>query len=105
MSNFTPAQTATMLENAPIDLEIAKQLAADFGMSHRAIISKAVMLKLYKAKAKAAPAAAKLTKAELIEDIEERMRLPHGELEGLKNATMLALKKLLASTLTIGEVS
>ena len=60
MSNFTPAQTATMLENAPIDLEIAKQLAADFGMSHR---------------------------------------------EGLKNATMLALKKLLASTLTLEELA
>jgi hypothetical protein len=103
MSNFTPAQTATMQKRAPINLEIAKELAGTFGVSHRAVISKAVMLKIYSAQPKRAASISKPTKADIIQDIEERMRLPHGALGSLNKVADLRL--LLTSTLSLEELS
>ena len=41
MSNYTPAMVAKLQGAAPLNLETAKDLAADFGVSHRSVISKA----------------------------------------------------------------
>ena len=46
MSNYTPAMIAKLQAAAPLNLEIAKDLAADFGVSHRSVISKAKHLGL-----------------------------------------------------------
>ena len=43
--------------------------------------------------------------ADLVQDIEERCRLPHGNLNGLKNASGDSLKALLAAILVLEEVS
>jgi hypothetical protein len=44
-------------------------------------------------------------RADLVQDIEERCRLPHGNLNGLKNASGDSLKALLAAILVLEEVS
>ena len=41
MSNYTPAMIAKLQAAAPLNLAKAKDLAADFGLSHRSVISKA----------------------------------------------------------------
>ena len=37
MSNYTPKMVAALEAAAPLNLEIAKDLAADFGLSHRSV--------------------------------------------------------------------
>ena len=46
MSNYTPAMIAKLQAAAPLNLAVAKDLAADFGLSHRSVISKAKHLGL-----------------------------------------------------------
>ena len=66
MSNYTPKMVAALEAAAPLNLEIAKDLAADFGISHRSVISKAKSLGLEYVKASPKARAAKgITKAEL----------------------------------------
>ena len=104
MSNYTKEMAAKMIASAPITLAVAKQLAADFSLPQSSIIAKAVTLKLYVPEAKVIKAkAAKVTKADLIQDIEERMRLPHGALGTLSKVA--DLKQLLTSTLSLEELS
>jgi Zn-dependent peptidase ImmA (M78 family) len=62
---------------APLNLEIAKDLAADFGVSHRSVISKAKSLGLEYVKASPKARAAKgITKAELTDAIRQAVALP-----------------------------
>tara|TARA_R100000329_G_scaffold44970_1_gene42082 strand:+ start:1957 stop:2226 length:270 start_codon:yes stop_codon:yes gene_type:complete len=62
---------------APLTLEIAKDLAADFGVSHRSVISKAKHLGLEYVKASPKAKAAKgITKAELTDAIRQAVALP-----------------------------
>ncbi|MEC6998789.1 MAG: hypothetical protein VXW88_05350 [Pseudomonadota bacterium] len=78
MSNYTPAMVAKLQAAAPLNLEIAKDLAADFGFSHRSVISKAKHLGLEYVKA--SPKAAKgITKAELTDAIRQAVALPDRE--------------------------
>ena len=56
MSNYTTKMIATMDDRSPITRSVADDLAAEFGLPVRSVISKAVLLGLYKkaeAKAKA----------------------------------------------------
>jgi len=103
MSNYTKEMAAKMMASAPITLAIAKQLASDFSLPQSSIIAKAVQMKLYKPEAK--KFAVKVVRADLVQDIEERCRLPHGNLNGLKNASGDSLKALLAAILTLEELS
>ena len=104
MSNYTKEMAAKMIASAPITLAVAKQLAADFSLPQSSIIAKAVTLKLYVPEAKVIKhKAAKVTKADIIQDIEERMRLPHGALGTLSKVA--DLKQLLTSTLSLEELS
>ena len=41
MSNYSPEMVARIREAAPLNLAKAKDLAADFGLSYRSVISKA----------------------------------------------------------------
>jgi len=103
MSNYTTKMVAQMVDSAPITLAKAKQLAADFSLPQSSVIAKAVQMKLYKPEPKMF--SVKVVRADLVQDIEERCRLPHGDLSGLKNASGASLKALLAAILTLEEVS
>ena len=103
MSNYTTKMVAQMVDSAPITLAKAKQLAADFSLPQSSVIAKAVQMKLYKPEPKMF--SVKVVRADLVQDIEERCRLPHGDLSGLKNASGASLTALLAAILTLEEVS
>ena len=80
MSNYTPAMVAKLQAAAPLNLEIAKDLAADFGFSHRSVISKAKHLGLEYVKASPKAKVAKgITKAELTDAIRQAVALPDRE--------------------------
>ena len=80
MSNYTPAMIAKLQAAAPLNLEIAKDLAADFGVSHRSVISKAKHLGLEYVKASPKAKIAKgITKAELTDAIRRAGALPDRE--------------------------
>ena len=80
MSNYTPAMIAKPQAAAPLNLEIAKDLAADFGVSHRSVISKAKHLGLEYVKASPKAKVAKgITKAELTDAIRQAVALPDRE--------------------------
>lgn len=77
MSNYTETMIAAMRKAAPLNLEIAKDLASDFGLSHRSVISKAKSLGLEYVKASPkARAATGITKAELTDAIRQAVALP-----------------------------
>jgi len=77
MSNYTPAMVAKLQAAAPLNLETAKDLAADFGVSHRSVISKAKHLGLEYVKAAPKARVAKgITKAELTDAIRLAVALP-----------------------------
>ena len=77
MSNYTPKMVAALEAAAPLNLEIAKDLAADFGISHRSVISKAKSLGLEYIKASPKAKIAKgITKAELTDAIRQAVALP-----------------------------
>ncbi len=77
MSNYTPKMVAALEAAAPLNLEIAKDLAADFGISHRSVISKAKSLGLEYVKAAPKAKIAKgITKAELTDAIRQSVGLP-----------------------------
>ena len=76
MSNYTPSMIAALEAAAPLTLEIAKDLAADFGVSHRSVISKAKHLGLEYVKAAPKAKAVGITKAELTDAIRKAIALP-----------------------------
>ena len=94
MSSYTEKMVAQMMDSAPITRTVADSLAAEFGLSVRSVISKAVLLGLYQ-KPEAKTASAKSTKKELVEAIEKALQ---GEkLDGLEGATTRSLSALLMS--------
>ena len=94
MSNYTTQMIARMDELSPITRSVADDLAAEFGLPVRSVISKAVLLGLYK-KAEAKASSSRTTKAEMVKAIENAL---HGErLDGLEGASMRSLSALLMS--------
>lgn len=81
MSNYTDSMVAKIKAAAPLNIETAKELAADFGVSHRSVISKAKHLGVEYVKAQRAPASrdAGPTKAALLVSIRELVELPERE--------------------------
>ena len=93
MSNYTTAMVSKLNASAPITRTVADDLAREFGLPVRSVISKAVLLGLYqKAEVKAS---SRSTKAEMVKAIEKALQ---GEsLEGLEGASMRSLSALLMS--------
>lgn len=94
MSNYT-SKMITQIENAqPLNLEIAKKLATEFGLSHRSVISKAKQMGFeYVAKAKPAKkATTEPTKAEILGNIRSILGL--GDRDG--DLTKAELEAILA---------
>ena len=94
MSNYTTKMIARIDELSPIPRSVADDLAAEFGLPVRSVISKAVLLGLYK-KAEAKASSSRTTKAEMVQAIEKALQ---GEnLDGLEGASMRSLSALLMS--------
>jgi hypothetical protein len=81
MSNYTETMIAKISAAQPLDLEKAKALASDFGLSHRSVISKAKSLGLdYIAQPKrVASKRTGPTKAETLGAIRKALALPDRE--------------------------
>ena len=81
MSNYTTKMIARMDELSPITRSVADDLAAEFGLPVRSVISKAVLLGLYQ-KPQAKASSSRTTKAEMVQAIEKALQ---GEsLDGLE---------------------
>ena len=94
MSNYTTKMISRMDEVSPITREIADDLAAEFGLPVRSVISKAVLLGLYQ-KPVVRSGTTRITKAEMVQAIEKALQ---GEsLTGLEGASMRSLSALLMS--------
>lgn len=96
--SYTTSQEQALRNAAPITNSSAAEFAAEFGVSKRSVIAKAVSLKLYQKAAPRARAAAKATKADVVAQIGEELNA--GDLSGLEGASMKALVNLLKSILT-----
>ena len=92
---YTANQEAALISAAPITSSIAEAFAAEFGVSKRSVISKAVTLKIYQKDAPRVRATAKPKKADIVAEIGEALNA--GDLSGLENATMRSLYALLRS--------
>ena len=93
MSNYTTKMVARLNELSPITRTVANDLAAEWGLPVRSVISKAVLLGLYK-KAEV-KTSSRSTKAEMVKAIEKALQ---GEsLDGLEGASMRSLSALLMS--------
>ena len=81
MSNYTEKMVATLRDAQPLNLAKAKDLAADFGLSHRSVISKAKSLGLeyVAAPKRVASKANGSTKAETLAAIRKALALPARE--------------------------
>ena len=94
MSNYTTKMVARLNELSPITRTVADDLAAEFGLPVRSVISKAVLLGLYQ-KPQAKASSSRTTKAEMVQAIEQALQ---GEnLAGLEGASMRSLSALLMS--------
>jgi len=94
MSNYTTKMIGRMDDLSPITRTVADDLASEFGLPVRSVISKAVLLGLYQ-KPVAKASSSRTTKAEMVQAIEKALQ---GEnLDGLEGATMRSLSALLAS--------
>ena len=91
MSNYTPAMVAAIEAAAPLNLDKAKALAADFGLSHRSVISKAKSLEEeYVAQVRTAAKRDSVTKNDILRGIREGLSL--GDREGdLTKAELVAV--------------
>lgn len=94
MSNYTTKMVARLNELSPITRTVADDLAAEFGLPVRSVISKAVLLGLYQ-KPVASSRSARVSKADMVKSIEKALQ---GEsLDGLEGASMRSLSALLMS--------
>ena len=94
MSNYTTKMIATMDDRSPITRAIADDLATEFGLPVRSVISKAVLLGLYQ-KPQAKAKASRSTKVDMVRAIETALQ---GEnLDGLEGASADSLSRLLMS--------
>ena len=80
-------------ESSPITRSVADDLAAEFGLPVRSVISKAVLLGLYQKPV--AVSSSRTTKVEMVKAIEKS--LDSDSLDGLEGASMRSLDALLMS--------
>ena len=95
MSNYTPAMIAKLQAAAPLNLAKAKDLAADFGLSHRSVISKAKHLGLDYIVAPKAAKKIRSSKADTVDAIAKAIAVDPADLDGLALAKGSALDALL----------
>jgi hypothetical protein len=76
MSNYTAKMVDAIKAASPLDLGKAKDLAADFGVSHRSVISKAISLGIQYNKQPAKARSVRVTKADMVMAIRKAASLP-----------------------------
>ena len=76
MSNYTAKMVDAIKAASPLDLGKAKDLAADFGVSHRSVISKAISLGVQYNKQPAKAKSVRTTKADMVAAIRKAASLP-----------------------------
>ena len=76
MSNYTAKMVDAIKASAPLNLSVAKDLAADFGVSHRSVISKAISLGIQYNKQPAKARSVRVTKADMVTAIRKAASLP-----------------------------
>lgn len=92
--SYTKEQESRLRNEAPITFEKAEELAREFRVSTRSVIAKTLSLELAYVPKQAEPKRPRgMTKAELVEQINER--LGEVELDGLEKATGQSLNRLL----------
>lgn len=91
--------TARMMELAPLNMEKAEKIAAEFGVKARSIIASAVRSKIpYEKKARVNKAGkVPVSKSDLVEAIAEKFGVEVKALDGLDKANKTALEALLTS--------
>ena len=95
MSNYTPAMVAAIEAAAPLNLDKAKALAADFGLSHRSVISKAKSLEAeYVAQVRTAAKRDSVTKADILLGIREGLSLASREGDLTKSELVTILEHI-----------
>lgn len=91
--NYSKEQVQILIDSAPFDWDKAKELAEQFGKSPQSIVSKALSLELdYIRKPKPTKKVSKLTKAQLVEQIESKI---DRKLDGLDKTTTRVLLDLI----------
>ena len=95
MSNYTAKMVDAIKAASPLDLGKAKDLAADFGVSHRSVISKAISLGVQYNKAAKPTVSIKASKLDTVNAIAKGLNMPVADLDGLQNARASALNNLL----------
>ena len=92
---YTEAQEAALVEASPVTFEDAQALGRNFGKSVRSIIAKVQSMELvYIPKEKPEPAAPRVTKADVLARVMERLGSEDPALAGLNRARMDALVAL-----------
>ena len=90
---YSDSQVARLQAAAPISYEMAQELASEFGVSPRSVVSKVISLGLeYTPKPKAEKKGRGVTKAQLVAQISERTGV---EFKSLGNAATSDLEALL----------
>ena len=92
---YTVEQENVLREAAPVNWEMAQTLATELGVSPRSIVAKVQQLGLeYVAKPAPERAPAKVTKAQMVAQIADRLNMRADLLEGLADAKADALRNL-----------
>ena len=92
--SYTPKEEQTIRNYEPVTYMIAQDLAKQFGKPLRSIISKAVALKVYKKAEKPESKPRQIRKIEIRKGIEASYSVKEDYLNGLENATRVALDRL-----------
>lgn len=94
--NYTPEMEATIREAAPLNMDKAKEIAAEIGKSYRSVIAKAKSLGVeYESKPKPQKRVGGMTKPQMVAAIAASLDVDADKLDGLEKATALALGTVL----------
>lgn len=98
MSKFTDEILAVMRDRAPLNYEIAGEIAEQFGLKQKAVVASAIRNGIdYVRKARVSKTGEPVvTKEDLVATIADKLGLESGDLDGLEKATKVALSKVAA---------
>ena len=93
--NYTPEQETQMATNYEAGMSV-DEIAEALGKSVKSVVAKLSRLGIYKAKAKAVAETARVTKANLVAQIEARLGAEPGSLAELEKLTKVTLMQLIS---------
>lgn len=94
--NYSPEMEARIRAAAPLNMDSAKEIAAEIGKSYRSVIAKAKSLGVeYHSKPKPQKRVGGMTKPQMVAAIATALDVDAEKLEGLEKSTALSLGTLL----------